>query len=91
MRLTFLQETHPVFQPFDRGFGALAFGFPLIPAFQEEAEEFTGGAGIFVFRLIEGRLLLAVRVWNRVERFVPLVFLAGALLRGAQAVFFTTL
>ena len=43
LRLAFLQETHPVFQPFDRGFGTLAFGFPLIPAFQEEAEEFTGG------------------------------------------------
>ena len=46
IRLCFLQKTHPVFQPFDRGFGALAFGFPLIPAFQEEAQEFTGGAAI---------------------------------------------
>ena len=46
LRLAFLQETHPVFQPFDRDFGALVFGFPLIPAFEKEAEEFTGGAAI---------------------------------------------
>ena len=43
---------------------------------------------IFVFRLIEGRLLLAVRVWNRVERFARLVFLAWALLRERSSGFF---
>ena len=46
---------------------------------------------IFVFRLIEGRPLLAVRVWNRVEGFTRFIFFACALFTGAQADFFTTL
>jgi len=45
---------------------------------------------IFVFRLISGRLLQTVRVWNRVERGTRFVFFAGALFMGAQADFFTT-